>query len=377
MPGGTNYIRNSVKVVIDAYDGKVTFYQMDGSDSIANTWGKVYGGLFTPGDQMPADLSAHIRYPENLYTVQADVLAKYHMTDPQIFYSQEDAWQVPTKLLDGAEAPMVPYYEVLTLPGETEPESALLLPFTPKQHKQHDRSLGRPSRRRQVRPAAPGGLPQEQAGGRPRADRSQDQQRPRHILSKLTLWDQAGSSVIRGNLLVVPIGQSVVYFEPIYLQAEQANTIPELRQVIVAYGRQSGHERPPSPRRSPPSSERAPARPPRPLRPGPPLPRSRASTTPTDAASLIAQANQLYSGRARGAEGGRLGRIRTVDRAAGQRAAAVGGHAMRDDDPRLRRFGSEVDGSSWSSSAATGCRGRARPRSAPGPTSTTIRVKTR
>ena len=235
VPSGTNYIRNSVKVVIDAYNGQVTFYQMDGQDSIANTWGKVYDGLFTPADQMPADLRAHIRYPENLYSVQADVLTRYHMTDPQLFYSKEDVWRIPTKLVDGVEAPMVPYYEVLALPGETEPESALLLPFAPKDKANMVALLMARQDGDKYGQLVLVDFPKSKQVDGPAQIEAKISNDP-DISSKLTLWDQSGSRVIRGSLLVVPMGQSVVYFEPIYLQAEQENTIPELKQVIVAYG---------------------------------------------------------------------------------------------------------------------------------------------
>jgi uncharacterized membrane protein (UPF0182 family) len=235
VPSGTNYIRNSVKVVINAYDGKVTFYQMDSKDSIANTWSKIYDGLFTPADQMPADLLAHIRYPENLYSVQADMLTRYHMTDPQLFYSKEDVWRVPTKLVDGVEAPMVPYYEVLNLPGETEPESALLLPFAPKDKANMAALLMARQDGDKYGQLILIDFPKSKQVDGPAQIEAKISNDP-DISSKLTLWDQAGSKVIRGSLLVVPMGQSVVYFEPIYLQAEQENTIPELKQVIVAYG---------------------------------------------------------------------------------------------------------------------------------------------
>jgi len=128
---GVNYIRNSVKVVIDAFSGKVTFYQMDPDDAVANTWGKVFDDLWTPGDQMPDDLRRHMRYPEDMYSVQAAVLSTYHMNDPQIFYNKEDVWEIPMEIYAQDEIPVVPYYEVLALPGETEPEFALLQPFAP------------------------------------------------------------------------------------------------------------------------------------------------------------------------------------------------------------------------------------------------------
>jgi uncharacterized membrane protein (UPF0182 family) len=159
------------------------------------------------------------------------------MTDPKIFYSQEDAWKLPTKLLNGAEAPMVPYYEVLNLPGETEPESALLLPFTPKNTSNMTALLVARQDGDKYGQLLLVDFPKNKLVDGPAQIDAKISNDP-DISSKLTLWDQAGSSVIRGNLLVVPMGQAVVYFEPIYLQADQANTIPELKQVIVAYGSQ-------------------------------------------------------------------------------------------------------------------------------------------
>jgi uncharacterized membrane protein (UPF0182 family) len=293
IPSGANYVRNSVKVAVNAYDGKVTFYQMDGTDSIVNTWGKIYGGLFTPGDQMPADLRAHIRYPENLYTVQADVLAKYHMTDPKIFYSQEDAWKLPTKLVNGAEAPMVPYYEVLNLPGETAPESALLLPFTPKNTSNMTALLVGRQDGDKYGQLLLVEFPKSKLVDGPAQIEAKISNDP-DISSKLTLWDQAGSSVIRGSLLVVPMGQSVVYFEPIYLQADQANTIPELKQVIVAYGSRVVMKATVGEALTAIFGEGT-GTTTSTTQPGATTTTTEASTTtPADVASLIAQANQLY-----------------------------------------------------------------------------------
>ena len=234
VPDGTNYVRNAVKVVINAYDGEVTFYQIDGDDAITNAWGDVFDGLFTPGEQMPADLRAHMRYPENLYSTQADVLARYHMTDPQIFYSQEDAWEIPKELYEGIEAQTVPYYQVLALPGETEPESALLLPFTPRNKGNMSALLVARQDGENYGELIVIDFPKSKQVDGPSQIEAQISNDP-VISSQLTLWDQSGSSVNRGNLLVVPIGQSVVYFEPVYLQAQQENTIPELKRVIVAY----------------------------------------------------------------------------------------------------------------------------------------------
>ena len=234
--GNLNYMRNPIKVVINAYDGKVTFYQIDSKDPLANAWGKVFPGLFTSGDQMPADLRSHMRYPEDIFSVQADMLATYHMTDPRIFYNKEDVWEIPTEVYGDSTQSVktAPYYEVLALPGETQPEFALLLPFTPLS-KQNMASLlvarqdGANYGKLQLLD-----FPKESLVFGPAQIEARIENEP-DISSQLTLWNQGGSKVIRGNLLVVPIANSVMYFEPLYLQAQQS-PIPELTRVIVAYG---------------------------------------------------------------------------------------------------------------------------------------------
>ena len=234
MPPGTNYIRNSVKVVIDAYDGDVTFYQVDPDDPITNTWGAIYEDLFTPGDQMPADLRAHMRYPENLYNIQADVFSTYHMTNTRVFYNREDAWEIPTELYQGEEIRTEPYYQLLTLPGEEEPEFALLLPFTPSDRDNMVSILMARQDGDNYGELVIVDLPRGRQIDGPSQVEAKISNNP-EISQQITLWDQAGSSVIRGNLLVVPIEDSVVYFEPVYLQADQGGTIPELARVIVFY----------------------------------------------------------------------------------------------------------------------------------------------
>jgi len=230
----TNYLRNPIKVVINAHDGRVTFYQVDGSDPLANAWGKVFEGLFTPGDQMPADLRQHVRYPEDMYSVQAEVLTIYHMKDPQIFYNKEDVWEIPTEIYGAEEIPVVPYYEVLALPGEDEPEFALLQPFAPLSKKNMASLLVARQDGENYGKLLLLDLPKDKLIFGPSQVEARVTNDP-IISSQLTLWDQAGSEVIRGNLLVVPIGQSLMYFEPLYLQAQQS-PIPELTRVIVAYG---------------------------------------------------------------------------------------------------------------------------------------------
>ncbi len=233
---GNNYMRNPIKVVINAYDGRVTFYQIDGADPLANAWGKVFKGLFTPGDQMPADLRAHMRYPEDLYSVQADVLTIYHMKDPQIFYNKEDVWEIPTEIYGAEEIPVVPYYEVLALPGETAPEFALLQPFAPLTKKNLASLMVARQDGEHYGELLVIDFPKDKLVFGPSQVEARISNDP-IISSQLTLWNQSGSQVIRGNLLVVPINQSVMYFEPLYLQAQQS-PIPELTRVIVSYGDQ-------------------------------------------------------------------------------------------------------------------------------------------
>lgn len=233
---GVNYIRNSVKVVIDAYNGQVTFYQIDPDDPLANAWGKVFPGLFTPAEQMPDDLRRHLRYPEDLFALQASVLATYHMTDPQIFYNKEDVWEIPNEIYASQEIPVVPYYEILVLPGETDPEFALLQPFAPLSKKNLAAILIARQDGNHYGKLMLVSLPKDKLVYGPAQVEARISNDP-VISSQLTLWDQAGSRVIRGNLLVVPVSQSIMYFEPVYLQAEQS-PIPELTRVIVAYADQ-------------------------------------------------------------------------------------------------------------------------------------------
>jgi uncharacterized membrane protein (UPF0182 family) len=231
---GTNYIRNSVKVVINTYDGGITLYQMDPDDALTNTWGKVYKGLLTPGDQMPADLRAHMRYPEDLYSMQAEVLSTYHMQDIKMFYNNEGAWQIPKELYGTEEVPVVPYYELLTLPGETKAEFALMLPFAQLNKTNMTALLVARMDEDHYGELVAINFPRDKFVDGPAQVESQISNDP-IISPQLTLWGQSGSTVIRGNLLVVPVNQSVMYFEPVYLESETTK-IPELARVIVVYG---------------------------------------------------------------------------------------------------------------------------------------------
>jgi uncharacterized protein len=230
---GVNYIRNSVKVVIDAYNGTVTFYQFDPTDALASTWAKVYPGLFKPASELPEDLRAHLRYPEDLYTLQAEVLATYHMLEPQVFYNKEDVWQIPKELAGSEETPVAPYYVIMGLPNEASEEFLLLQPFAPLDKKNMVAWMAARMDGDKYGQLVVFSFSKDKLVFGPAQVEARISNDP-VISGQLTLWDQAGSSVIRGNLFVIPIEDSIIYVEPLYLQAEQS-PIPELTRVIVSY----------------------------------------------------------------------------------------------------------------------------------------------
>lgn len=245
LPSSTNYMRNSVKVVVDAYHGTMTFYIVDQSDAIASTYQAAFPDLFTPGDEMPSGLEDHIRYPEDLFKVQALQYRAYHITDPQRLYEREDVWDLPKDPRSSEAAPvsMDPYYVVMKLPGEDREEFLLMIPFTPRDRP----NLNGWMAARMPDKNTPGQL---QVFSFPRG---QTIQGPENIWARIeqngvisnqfTLWEGAGSAVRRGNLLVIPIGESLIYVEPIYLEAaEAARALPELRRVVVVVGDQIGFE---------------------------------------------------------------------------------------------------------------------------------------
>ncbi|HEV2358848.1 MAG TPA: UPF0182 family protein [bacterium] len=238
--GDLNYIRNSVKAVVDAYDGTVRLYVVDPADPLIRTYDKIYPGVLRPFREMPADLAAHVRYPVDLFTVQADVFATFHMRDPRVFYNREDLWGIPRELFGGSPQPVEPYYVNLKLDPAHGEEFALILPFTPSGK---DNMVAWMAARSD--PPNYGRLlvyrfPKDTTVFGPMQIEARINQDPT-ISSQLTLWNQLGSSVIRGNLLVVPIADSLLYIEPLYLQAE-GSALPELKRVIVAYGAQIAME---------------------------------------------------------------------------------------------------------------------------------------
>jgi len=231
--GSFNYIRNSVKLVIDAYHGSVDLYIADESDPIIATYARIFDGAFKPMSALPESLAAHIRYPVDFFDIQAAMYRAYHMTDPTVFYNKEDMWEIPRELYSGQEQAMESYYLIMKLPGEDEAEFILLVPFSPTNK---DNMIAWMAAR--CDPDNYGKLilyqfPKQKLIYGPRQIEARIDQTP-EISEQMTLWSQAGSRVVRGNLLVIPIGDSLMYVEPLYLQAESSQ-LPELKRVIVSY----------------------------------------------------------------------------------------------------------------------------------------------
>ncbi|MBD1996881.1 UPF0182 family protein [Leptolyngbya sp. FACHB-541] len=236
-----NYIRNSVKVVVDAYNGKVHFYVADPQDPIINTWGKIFPDMFQPLDQLPAPLLSHIRYPQDFYRVQSNQLMTYHMTDPQVFYNREDQWRAPNEIYGNEQQLVEPYYLIMKLPAEDSEEFILFRPFTPVQRNnmiawlaarsdgagESSPNLNRYGRLLLYR------FPKQELVYGPEQIEARINQDP-VISQQISLWNRRGSRAIQGNLLVIPIEQSLLYIEPLYLEAEQ-NQLPTLVRVIVVY----------------------------------------------------------------------------------------------------------------------------------------------
>ncbi|MFQ6122543.1 MAG: UPF0182 family protein [Dehalococcoidales bacterium] len=232
--GKINYIRNSVKVVINAYDGLTTFYLIDPEDALVNTYAAIFPALFTPIETMPESLRAHLRYPQDLFQIQVSVYQAYHMQDPRVFYNKEDLWTTPVETYADAERPVEPYYVIMRLPDEEQEEFILMLPFTPTQKDNMITWLAARSDGDKYGKLIAYNFPKDKLVYGPRQIEARIDQDPT-ISSQLTLWGQKGSQVIRGNLLVIPIEQSILYVEPVYLKAERGQ-LPELKRVIVASG---------------------------------------------------------------------------------------------------------------------------------------------
>ena len=231
---GINYIRNSVKVVVNAYSGETNFYVADPEDPMIRTWERIYPGLFNPLSAMPADLRLHIRYPEDFFLIQAETYATYHMTDPAVFYNREDQWAFPKENYADETMLMQPYYVIMRLPGEQQAEYILMLPMVPQ---------GRDNMIAWLAARCDGadyGHLFEFAFSKaglfygPYQIQARINQNP-EISQQLSLWNQMGSKVIMGNLLVIPVSDSLLYVEPLYIRAQNGQ-LPELARVRASYG---------------------------------------------------------------------------------------------------------------------------------------------
>jgi uncharacterized membrane protein (UPF0182 family) len=231
LAGGTNYVRNSIKVVVDAYDGSVVFYVLDQTDVLAQAYAAVFPTLFKPIADMPKDLRRHIRYPRALLQIQAQMFKTFHMTDPAVFYNKEDLWEVPSY----RQQTMDPYYLITRLPGHQAEEFILLLPFTPSKRDNLAAWMAARCDGENYGKVIVYTFPRDRLVFGPRQiDARIDQDA--YISQQLTLWGQRGSDVIRGSLLIIPIEDSLIYVQPLYLVATDKGGLPELRRVIVAYG---------------------------------------------------------------------------------------------------------------------------------------------
>lgn len=231
---GLNYIRNSVKITVDAYEGTVLYYIVDTEDPIIQTYARAFPDLFRPFSDMPAGLQEHIRYPEDLFRIQTTRYLRYHMTDVQTFYNQEDLRAIPDEIFDSAAQPMEPYYVMFRLPGEAETEFLLIQPFTPSEKPNMIAWIAARNDPENYGHLVAYELPRQELVVGPIQVEGFIDQEP-EISQQFSLWDQGGSNIIRGNLIVIPLNNSFLYVEPIYLLSD-TSALPELKRVIVASG---------------------------------------------------------------------------------------------------------------------------------------------
>ncbi|MBI2467549.1 MAG: UPF0182 family protein [Candidatus Rokubacteria bacterium] len=229
-----NYIRNPLKITVDAYHGTVRLYVVEPDEPLIRVYARAFPGLFQPLDAMPEDLRAHIRYPQDLLAIQARMYAAYHMRDPQVFYNKEDLWNIPTRKAEAREAEMEPYYTIMRLPRETREEFVLLLPFTPVRRDNMIAWLAARSDLPHYGKLLLFDFPKGKLVFGPRQIEARIDQ-DAFISQQISLWSQAGSQVIRGSLLAIPIEESLLYVQPLYLAAERGR-LPELKRVITAFG---------------------------------------------------------------------------------------------------------------------------------------------
>jgi len=231
---GVNYLRNSVKAVVDAYHGTVTLYVTEPDDPMVRTYGRIFPGLLRPLADLPASLRAHLRYPQDLFAVQAEMYRLFHMQDPRVFYNKEDVWILPQEIYIDKPREMTPYYVIMRLPGAAREEFMLILPYTPPGKQNMITWLAARSDGEHYGKLLAFRYPKDKLVFGPMQIEARLNQEPM-ISEQFTLWSQGGNRVMRGNMIVIPIGQSNLYVEPIYLQAEQGR-LPEMKRVVLASG---------------------------------------------------------------------------------------------------------------------------------------------
>jgi uncharacterized membrane protein (UPF0182 family) len=288
LPTELNYIRNSVKVVVDPYEGTATYYVVDAKDPVLKAYRKAFPALFRPISDMSTTLRQHIRYPVDLFAIQASVYRSYHIQDPQVFYLREDVWAIPNEPSGpGNTQPLEPYYVLMRLPGTESAEYLVILPFTPNRKQNMISWLAARNDGANYGQLVLYQLPESTTIFGPQQIGNAIQENT-SISSQFTLWNQSGSQVLQGNLLVVPVGGSFLYFEPVYLRASGEASFPQFKKVILADSQtvvwddtlpgalaQLLGQQPPAP---------APSQ-----GPSPPAPSGKCDVT-----SLVTQANQHY-----------------------------------------------------------------------------------
>jgi uncharacterized membrane protein (UPF0182 family) len=230
-----NYVRNSVKVVVDAHTGETTYYAADPDDPVIRTWRSAFPDLFVDLDRMPEHLRSHLRYPEDAFRVQANQYLTYHMKDTQVFYNKEDAWRIPNEVARGVEISMEPYYVIMSFPETDAAEFVMIQPYIPEGRQNMIGWLAARSDPPNYGSMKSYLFSKQRLIFGPMQIESRIDQDAR-ISQQITLWSESGSSVIRGNLLAIPIENTILYVEPLFLESREQGALPELKRTILVHG---------------------------------------------------------------------------------------------------------------------------------------------